>query len=140
MNLKRVFVRKMANISFYIFRWINRHIMLKCSYAHIIKDTQYGYMLIYSFHQSIKNIVSLKLIKKNNIFGTVKLPHQVGGSSNKLASTIILLQWMEVLPTQGICKEAPLASRLQPFVRAHSAISKSLTRRRLLNTWRSVQK
>ena len=29
-----------------------------------------------------------------------------------LASTILLLQWMEILPTQGICKEAPLATRL----------------------------
>jgi hypothetical protein len=29
-----------------------------------------------------------------------------------LASTILLLQWMETLPTQGIYKEAPLAIRL----------------------------
>ena len=29
-----------------------------------------------------------------------------------LASTILLLQWMEILPTQGIYKEAPLATRL----------------------------
>ena len=57
----------MAKLSFYIFRWIKRHIMLKCSYAHIVKNTQYWYMLIYSFHQSIKNIVSLKL-NKNTIF------------------------------------------------------------------------
>ena len=29
-----------------------------------------------------------------------------------LASTIFLLQWMEIIPTQGICKEASLATRL----------------------------
>ena len=29
-----------------------------------------------------------------------------------LASTIILLQWMETLPTQGIYKEAPLVTKL----------------------------
>ena len=29
-----------------------------------------------------------------------------------LASTILLLQRMKILPTQGICKEAPLATRL----------------------------
>jgi uncharacterized Zn-finger protein len=29
-----------------------------------------------------------------------------------LASIILLLQWMEILPTQGICKEAFLATRL----------------------------
>ena len=29
-----------------------------------------------------------------------------------LASTILLLQRMEILPIQGICKEAPLATRL----------------------------
>ena len=29
-----------------------------------------------------------------------------------LASSIFLLQWMEILPTQGICKEASLATRL----------------------------
>ena len=29
-----------------------------------------------------------------------------------LASTIFLISWMEILPTQGICKEASLATRL----------------------------
>ena len=29
------------------------------------------------------------------------------------AATILLLQWTEILPTKGICKEAPLATRLQ---------------------------
>ena len=29
-----------------------------------------------------------------------------------LASTILLLRWMDIFPTQGICKEAPLATRL----------------------------
>ena len=29
-----------------------------------------------------------------------------------LASTIFLFQWMEILPTQGICKEASVATRL----------------------------
>ena len=29
-----------------------------------------------------------------------------------LASTIFLLQWMDILPIQGICKEASLATRL----------------------------
>ena len=49
--------------------------MVKCSYTHIGKNTQYGYMLIYSFHQSFRNIVSLKAKLKPNIFFYPLLKH-----------------------------------------------------------------
>ena len=38
-----------SKFSFYIFRWINRHLMLKCSYAHIVQSYPvwvYAHLLI----------------------------------------------------------------------------------------------
>ena len=101
-------------------------------------------MLIYSFHQSFKNIVSLAGKWKFNMFYYPLLKyvwlfserlkvtkHFIFSSKGMLAqklvtlaSTILLHQWMEILPTQGICQEAPLAIRLHtnyscPFCHTH---------------------
>ena len=54
-----------------------------------------------------------------------------------LASTIFLIQWMEIIPTKGICKEASLG--YTPTILVHSATPTSSTKRRLLSIWKFVE-
>ena len=70
------------------------------------------------------------------------LPSKRGHVNQKLitlASTIFLIKWMEIFPTQGICKDSSLATGLHTNYPCHSAILTSSTRSMILSKWKFVQ-